>query len=118
MDVLAQNRRGDACLSIFLEYILALQLIPSGCQHRERYTPSLTYRLRSGALKEPVKSRPYSTPLKLAVHCVAAALSDGKEEKKIEKKVREKRKKEEGKKIEKNKRMNYLFFEIRIHNLY
>jgi hypothetical protein len=36
---------------------------------------------------------------------------------KIEKKGREKgEKKEEGRKIE--KRMNYLFFEIRIHNLY
>jgi hypothetical protein len=41
-----------------------------------------------------------------------------KRKEKIEKKGREKRKKGGGRKIEKSKRMNYLFFKIKTHNLY
>jgi hypothetical protein len=61
--------------------------------------------------KMTCKVRRYTAPVKMAVHCPAATLSD------ISKEERENRKYREKRKIGENKRMNTLFFYIRIHNL-
>jgi hypothetical protein len=62
--------------------------------------------------KMTCKVRRYTAPVKMAVHCPAATLSDISKEERENRKYREKRKKEE-----ENKRMNTLFVDIRIHNL-